>query len=121
MSDEAKRGLFAFVLCGLPLTLLWVPGAPLGYVLGALFVMFIVVGMLAFRLWPDGTGLSGPVRRLAWAMSWGCLYAAVFLLLPRWKVGEYIARPLPVIALLLAFPRSRRWLSDKLQQLKALR
>jgi len=121
LSDGEKRGLLAFVLCGLPLTLLWVPGAPLVYVLGAQFVMFIAVGKLAFRIWPDGTGLSGPVRRLAWALSWACLYMAVILLLSLWKFGEYIAMPLPAIALLLTVPRTRRWLSDRLQHWKAPR
>lgn len=118
LSDGAKRGLLAFILCGLPLTLLWVPGAPLVYVLGAQIVMFIVIGKLSFQLWPDGIGLSGPVRRLVWAMSWGCLYIAVFLLLGLWKVGEYIAMPIPAIALLLAVPKTRRWLSDRMHRWK---
>ena len=119
MRIEAKRGLLVFVVCGLPLALFWVPGVPLVYVLSAQFVMFIVVGKLAFQLWPDGIELSVAMHRLAWAMAWGFPLAAVFIVLPRWKAGEYIVMPIPTIALLLAFPRTRRWLSDKLQRLKA--
>lgn len=111
----------ASVLCGLSHALLWVPDVSLAHVLGAQFVMFIVVGKFAFRFWPDGFGLSGSVRRLAWAKSWACLYIAVFLLLGLWKVGEYIAMPIPAIALLLAVPRTRRWLLTTLQGWKALR
>ena len=121
MSDRARRGLLVSSLCGLPLALLWVPGVPFIYVLGAQLVMFIVVGKLAFWLWPDGIGLSGPARRLAWGLSWGCLYMAVTLVLGLWKVGEYIAMPIPAIALLLVAPRTRRWLSDRLQRWQAVR
>ena len=92
------------------------PGVSLAYVVGAQIAMFIVAGKLAFRIWPDGTGLSGPVRRLASAMAWACLYIAVILSLGLWKVGEYIAMPIPAIALLLAAPRTRRWLPARLQR-----
>ena len=121
MSDGGKRWLLVSSLCGLALALLWVPGAPIIYVLGAQLVMFIAVGKLAFWLWPDGIGLSGPARRLAWALSWAGLYVAITLLLGLWKVGEYIAMPIPAIALTLALPRTRRWLTDRLQRWQALR
>lgn len=120
LSNGAKRGLLAFVLCGLFVALLWL-SVSLAYVLGAQILMLIVVGKISFELWPDQAGLLGPMRRLSSAMLWACLYIAVIVLLGLWKVREYIAMPVPAIALLLAVPRTRTWLSDRLQRWNALR
>ena len=83
--------------------------------LAAQTVVFFAAAKVAYRLWPDGTTLSESARRLMPVFAGAALFVAVLTLLGQWSVGEYIAMPIPAIALILMIPRARQRLSKKLR------
>ena len=79
--------------------------------LAAQVVIFFVAAKVAYRLWPDGTTLSESAQKLVPVFVGAALFATIMILLGQWSIGEYIAMPLPTIALILMIPRTRHWLS----------
>ena len=115
LRHEDRRGVLTFVLCGLPLILLWFPGVGIGYVLAAQVATFFAAARVAYRLWPDGVQLSESARRLVPVFTGVALFVAVQILLGQWSFGEYIAMPMPAVALILMIPRARQCLTKALR------